>query len=114
MSNFPLYDTLIKDAENEDLTTKEKNEFMEMIKVIDENGTELLYVLIMMYNLENNEDKTTYKIPYGGKYVENDISFNLNDFPFQLKQMLYNFLKLHTKTMKESSSNEDNDEDDDD
>ena len=110
MSNFPLYDTLLKDTTCDDLTTKEKNDFMDKIKKIDDNGSELIYVLVTMYNLENSEDKSTFKIPYGGKYVDNDLTFNLNDFPFQLKQILYKFLILHMKSIEEREEDMDDDE----
>ena len=62
---------------------------MKLVKNIDLDGSERIYVLIRMYQLENNEDKTTFKIPYGGKYVKNDLKFDLNELPFELKQILY-------------------------
>ena len=54
-----------------------------------------------MVFVENNEDKTTFKIPYGGKFVKNDIKFDLNDLPNELKQILYKFVVIHCKTMEE-------------
>lgn len=107
MSNFPLYDTLLKDTTNDDLTTKQKNQFMDFIKDIDDIGSELIYVLITMFYLENSEDKNTFKIPYGGKYVENDLTFNLTDFPFQLRQILFKFVELHSKTSLKSGDESD-------
>ena len=101
MSNFPLYDTLSQDIENIDLTTKQKDEFMKLLKNIDVDGSERIYVLIRMFQLENSEDKTTFKIPYGGKFVKNDIKFDLNDLPNELKQILYKFVVIHCKTMEE-------------
>jgi hypothetical protein len=102
MSNLPLYDNLIKETKNEDLTVKEKDTFMKLIKTIDQNGYELVYALIRIYQLENDEDKSTFKIPYGGKFVKSDMTFNLIDLPNHLKQVLFKFLQLHTKTMKEN------------
>jgi hypothetical protein len=107
MSNFPLYDTLLKDTSNDDLTTKQKNQFMDFIKDIDDIGSELIYVLITMFYLENGEDKNTFKIPYGGKYVETDLTFNLTDFPFQLRQILFKFVNLHSKNSTLSSKSGD-------
>jgi hypothetical protein len=114
MSNLPLYEILFKETKNEDLTTKEKDEFMKIIKNIDQKGFEISYALIRIFQLENSEDKSTFKIPYGGKFVKDDLNFNLNDLPLQLKQILYKFLVLHIKTMKEeisSSSDDENGED---
>jgi hypothetical protein len=101
MSNFPLYDSLISYTKNLDLNSTEKDDLIKMIKNIDEEGAERIYVLIRMYQLENNEDKSTFKIPYGGKYVKNDIKFDLNDLPNQLKQIIYKFVLMHNKTMEE-------------
>ena len=33
-TNFPLYDNLIKDIKSEELTTKEKDDFMKLIKIL--------------------------------------------------------------------------------
>lgn len=103
MSNFPLYDTLCTDVCNIDLTTKQKDEFMKLVKNIDPVGAERIYVSIRMFQLENSEDKSTFKIPYGGKFVKNDLKFDFNDLPNELKQILYKFVKIHCKTMEEES-----------
>ena len=101
MSNFPLYDTLSIDLPNIDITEKQKEDLLKLIKTIDTDGIERIYVLIRMYQLENSDDKSTFKIPYGGKYVKNDIKFDLNDLPNELKQLLYKFVNIHCKTMEE-------------
>ena len=103
MSNFPLYETLCADICNIDLTTKQKDEFMKLVKNIDTDGSERIYVLIRIFQLENSEDKSTFKIPYGGKYVKNDLKFDFNDLPNELKQILYKFIKIHCKTMEEET-----------
>ena len=100
MSNLPIYEILLKETINEDLSTKEKDEFIKLVKNVDQNGFDILYSLIRIFQLENNEDKSTFKIPYGGKFVKNDLNFNLNDLPCKLKQILYKFLLLHIKAMK--------------
>ena len=112
MSNLPLYEILFKETLNEDLTNKQKDEFMRLIKNIDQNGFEIVYALIRIFQLENNDDKSTFKIPYGGKFIKDDLNFNLNDLPLQLKQILYKFLLLHIKTMKEELSSSDEEDDD--
>jgi len=98
-SNFPLYDRLYNEiTDEEDLTIKQKDEFIKIVKNIDSDGQELLYALIRVYQLENSEDKSTFKIPYGGKYIKNDIKFDFNDFPIKLKHMLYKFVQIHIKS----------------
>ena len=101
MSNFPLYDNLIKDLPEEEITVKQKDKFIKLVKDIDEYGSELIYALIRFYQLENSDDKSTFKLPYGGKFVKNEIKFDFNDLPPDLKKILFNFTIMHTKTMKE-------------
>jgi len=98
-SNFPLYDRLYNEIkDDEDLTAKQKEEFVKITKNIDSDGQELIYALIRVYQLENSEDKSTFKIPYGGKYVKNDIKFDFNELPIKLKHMLYKFVQIHIKS----------------
>ena len=101
MSNFPLYDSLNIDRKNEDLTFKEKDEFIKIVKNLDKNGHDLIYALIRTYQLENCEDKSTFKLPYGGKYVKTEIKFDLNDIPNELKNILYNFILKHQNAILE-------------
>jgi len=101
MSNFPLYDDLLKKVREDELTIKEKDEFMKIIKNIDDNGAELIYALIRTYQLENCEDKSTFKLPFGGKFVKDDIKFDLNELPNELKHILYQFVLVHHKTSQE-------------
>ena len=104
MSNFPLYDSLSIGVTNIDLPINQKDEFMKLIKNIDVDGAERIHVLIRMYHIENCSDKSTFKIPYGGKYVKNDLKFDLNDLPNELKQILYKFVTMHCRTMEEENT----------
>ena len=45
MTSFPLYDSLCKDLDSEEITTKEQNKFMKLIENFDVTGYELLYIL---------------------------------------------------------------------
>ena len=103
MSNFPLYDNLLKDLPLEEMTTKQKDKFMKLVKDIDVNGSELIYALIRVYQLENSEDKSTFKLPYGGKFIKYDMNFDFSELPNQLKHMLLKFIQIHIKTMKEEN-----------
>jgi hypothetical protein len=102
MSNFPLYDNLSSDIiTNTDLSSKEKDDFMKIIKNVDSDAFELIYALIRTYQLENCDDKSTFKLPFGGKFVKNDIKFHLDDLPNNLKQIIYKFLLIHKKKIEE-------------
>lgn len=107
MSNFPFYDMLSTNIKNKDLTIKQKNDFMSKISEIDENGFELIYVIIRLYEIQNNkEDRIdSYKLPYSGFYInKTDVQFDLEQFPNILKQMLYKFINIHIKQMEEENS----------
>jgi hypothetical protein len=99
--NFPFYDSMIKDVKNKDLNTKQKDEFINKINKIDENGIELVYALIRIYEMQHEENSGTFKIPYSGKYVEKNIQFDFEQFPFKLKQILFKFVNIHIKKMEE-------------
>ena len=104
MSNFPLYDNLFNEiTTNEDLSDKQKDEFMKLSKTLDVTGYEIIYVLIRVYQLENTEDKSTFKLPFGGKFLKEDIKFDLNALPNRLKHMLHKFINIHVKTMEENN-----------
>ena len=74
---------------------------MSLIKTIDDNTAELIYALIRVYQLENNENNiSTFTVPYDGKFIDNEIKFDLNELPIKLKHILFKFLKLHCNVVK--------------
>jgi|688.fasta_scaffold1300291_1 hypothetical protein len=103
MSNFPLYDNLSSNITNNDLTVKQKDEFIKTVSEIDNDGAELIYALIRSYQLDKSDIKNTFILPFDGICVDKDIKFNLADFPIPLRQILYKFIKLHINSIKENS-----------
>jgi hypothetical protein len=101
MSKFPLYDSLSKDLTRGDLTAPQKKVFINRILKIDKNGHELVYALVRMYQVETNEENTSFTLPYNGTFVDSDIHFDLDKFPINLKQILFKFLNVHIGKMKE-------------
>lgn len=96
MSNFPLYDNIINEIKTEeDLTTKQKDEFIKLVENVDEHASELIYALIRVYQLENSENKNTFTLPFNGTFVNDTIKFDLNELPNKLKQVLYKFIVLN-------------------
>lgn len=104
MSKFPLYDNLSKDISNTKLNTNQKKSFIKRVEKIDKSGYELVYALIKMYQMENNEDNTSFTLPYSGKYINNEMTFDLDEIPGNLQQILYKFLSAHLSKMKEESA----------
>lgn len=101
MGKFPLYDSLSKDIPNVDITPIQKRSFIKKISKIDKNGNDLVYALIRMHQVENNEENISFILPYNGKFVDSDINFDLDKFPKYLKQILFKFLGVHIDKMKE-------------
>jgi len=104
MSKFPLYDSLSKDISSNDLTVTQKRSFVRRVSKIDTRGHELIYALIRMHQVENNEKNTSFTLPYNGTFIETDINFDLDKFPSILKQILFKFLGVHIDKMKEEKS----------
>lgn len=101
MSKFPLYDSLTKDIQQGDLSVTQKRTFIKRIEKIDINGYELIYGLIRMFQIENNEEDTSFTLPYNGTRVENNMYFDLNVLPIKLRQILFKFVSIHLNKMKE-------------
>jgi len=104
MSKFPLYDNLCKGISNTKLNTTQKKSFIKRVEKIDKSGYELVYALIKMYQMENNEGSTSFTLPYNGKYINNEMTFDLDEIPGKLQQILYKFLSAHLSKMKEESA----------
>jgi len=100
MISFPLYDTLVKELDEvlEPLTKSEKDCIITAIKNLDSNGQELLYVLIKVHHLKENEQD--YKLPYGMKSLKLGIRGDVNQLPLRLQHIINRFIILH-----DSSSN---------
>lgn len=97
MSNFPLYDNMMKGIKNKDLTAKQKNDLIRKIDNIDEDGAKLVYALIRSFGI--NDNLKISSLPYDGERCDTtSIGFDLEKFPNKLKQMLYKFNDVHDKS----------------
>jgi hypothetical protein len=103
MSNFPLYTSISTGIPSKDLTVTQKKDFVKKVDAMQVDGHELIYALIKTYYIDSEQD-SPFTIPYGGKFVRNDMTFNLDDVPIKLRQILYKFAKIHSKKMKEDKS----------
>jgi hypothetical protein len=104
MVNFPLYDNILKEInDNEikvDLTTEQKKMLLKKIKKLNQNGFNLLYVLIKVFDINNNDnDNNISIIPYEGNIVKNNIKFDLDKLPIKLKIIIEKFVDLHMKSV---------------
>ena len=102
MDDFPLYNILFKELPKKDLSLRQKKDFITKTESIDTQGAELVYALIRAYQILNQEEIPEEKLPFEGQQLsENNLEFNISKIPIQLRQLLYKFLCLHTKSMQE-------------
>lgn len=99
MSSFPLYDILMSNLPNKDLTVIQKRDFVEKISELDTDGIELIFALIKYYSVDKDIGKG--KIPFNGTIDKNQVEFDLLEFPTQLRQLLYKFVLMHLKKIQE-------------
>lgn len=104
VNKFPLYINLSKEIKSKrDLTIKQKEEFLNKIQNIDDEGSELMYTLIRFYYIEETNDQLC-EIPYNGILNKKNIKFNLENFSYKLKHILYKFLIMHLEKMEETNN----------
>lgn len=102
MTNLQVYDNLNINIPKKDLTVGEKNKLIELIPLLDQNATDIIYALIKHHN-NNDKKKTEYK----NKCVKNTnegtstLSWNIKDLPIKLRHILYKFVCMEETRMKE-------------
>ena len=101
--DFPLYTSLSTKLSSRDLTVAQKTYFQKQVESMSESEHELIYALIKAYNIAQ-ENKASLTLPYGGKFVKNDLVFDLEKFPNKLRQLLYKFICLHDQKVEEEKN----------
>jgi hypothetical protein len=99
-STFPLYDTLIQKAAQSDVEI-DKSKLVKWIHSLDQDGKNKVYALIRYYEL-NHAHPASEILPFGGHFVNHELTFDLNQFPVELQVILVEFTKLHLKHMRDS------------
>ncbi len=100
MSQFPLYNTLMSNLLEKDLTVIQKKDLVKKIELMDTDGHELIYALIKCYYIDNNKGNCL-ALPYNAVLSKDKMQFNITDFPEKLRQLLYKFANLHKKKLEE-------------
>lgn len=104
MDSFPLYDTLLHDIKTKEITELDTQDRLKLIKWInnslDLDGKEKIYALIRYFEL-NETNAMTEIIPFNGKFIEGELTFELENFPILLQHIIFNFSKLHIQHMKD-------------
>lgn len=112
--SFPLYDFLIKDISNKELTKDEKIKLMSIIPTLDQKGHDNIYTLIRVHGLKTDMGGNIFETPYDGQKIDKilngkptrDIKFNIDKLPYIVSQLVYKFAIIHTQSMTEDSYQE--------
>lgn len=95
----PLYQQLKKESLSVDMTVEEKEEFVKLVKTLDESGNEIIYILIRLYELDTTSKSA--ELPYGSKFTTKELKFDIENIPIQLRWIIYKFTKKHVVKMIE-------------
>ena len=100
--NFPLYDTLCNNISSKSISVKNKKIIIGHLENIDETGKELVYALIKIHSIKNS--KNTESLPYNAVYQNNDITWNIDELPGDLQNILLKFLNMHMEKINEEKN----------
>jgi hypothetical protein len=100
MSKFPLYASLSVNLPNKDLTAAQKADIVKQISALDQDGQNLVYALIKSYFLDKDTGDVL-AIPYQGVFNQGRLKFDLANFPIPLRQILFKFVSMHNRKMRE-------------
>jgi len=102
MQDFALYNTLNKDLPSKDLTAASKAELVKSISTLSENAIELVYALIKYHNMNDKKNSDMYnQTRQNVRNATADLSWNLNDFPIKLRNILFRFVQLEERRKDE-------------
>lgn len=104
MNTFPLYETLLKDTVNKELTNKQKDILLERIQTLDLSGKELTYALIKSYFERcEKKDAVGYLFDCEINTVDglSDFTWDLLKLPPRLKQILFKFTEMNQQRQAE-------------
>ena len=70
---------------------------------MDQKGGELIFMIIKVYYIKNasSESASALHIPYEGVCEDENVTFDLEKMPKDLKRMLLKFAKMNGKKMAE-------------
>jgi len=91
-----LYDTFLKGVVNKEFTAYKKDEFLKMVKSLDDEGIKTFLLIIKLHELKSSPTSDVL-LPYEGVSDDVEITFDLEKFPSLLQNILYKFMEMHTK-----------------
>ena len=95
----PLYQQLKKEVLSVDLSVEQKEDLVKTIKSLDEEGNEIIYILIRLYELDSKSKCD--ELPYESKFSSKELKFDIENIPTQLRWIIHKFSKKHVNKMSE-------------
>lgn len=99
--SFPLYVALKDSVVDQDLTDAQKLYIINSIPKLDIYQKSNMYALIKC-----SATNITGIIPFNGKSVKGGLKFNLEDFPFILRQILYKYINSELSNVGDKDDEE--------
>ena len=101
MSDFPLYNNLIKGIQDKPLSAYQKKKLLKEFELLGDEQHELIYVLIKTYESINCSNTDTVKaFPFNISFSEQTIKIDLAQLPNKLQQLICKFTNTHIKSLK--------------
>lgn len=106
---FYLYYLLERQAAGSNVpdTAKTQKQLLENIRKLDTEGLNIIFVIMRMFSVKNNESKM-FDLPYRAKILKEhttgcyDLEFDLKDVPPRLQLIMHFFCLRHLETMEET------------
>lgn len=89
--------------EDHSLPSVKKDIMLKNIANLDQKGQEILYVL-MKYYWHETGNKDYDSLPFEGKFVGKNITFDFDKLPAELKSILHKFATMHLSRMEEDKN----------
>jgi len=103
ISSFPLFNTLYNECieMKEPIDYESQMEICRKIKLLDDEGHEILIVLIAYFHLNVEKGYGLNPFPHQPRMIKQGLKFDMTNFPMLLIKMIYRFLQLHEKKIQD-------------
>jgi hypothetical protein len=97
-TQFPLYNNIYNDVIqrnlSNDLTINQKTDIINYIKKTSHRSHELIYTLIRIYQIYNDDLQNNMNYPYNCKKLKSGYKFDLERLPITLKHIINSFIQM--------------------